>query len=60
MKLDDIQRLLIPRDLMTNDAKLSMDTTRNVLTDWKSFESNSITYFQLAAGIDWFSFSEQL
>ena len=60
IQLDDAQRLSIARDLMKDDAKLWVNTLKNVLVDWTTFQKKLISYFQLAAGLDSFSFSEQL
>jgi len=60
IRLDDTQRLSIARGLMKNDAKLWVDALKHTLIDWKIFQQRLIAYFQLAAGIDGFSFSEQL
>ena len=58
--LDDVQRLSIARGLMTDDAKLWTETLNTSLVDWSSFQKKLVAYFQLAAGIDSFSFNEQL
>jgi hypothetical protein len=58
--LDNAQRLSVARGLMTDDAKLWTETVRDSLVDWSSFQKRLVTYFQLAAGIDSFSFNEQL
>jgi len=60
INLDDIQRLSVARGLMKDDAKLWADTLKNCPIDWKTFQQKLISYFQLVAGIDCFSFSEQL
>ena len=60
IKLDNTQRLSIARGLMTSDAKLWDDTLKNTPIDWKTFQQKLTTYFQLACGIDCFSFGEQL
>ena len=58
--LDDAQRLSVARGLLTGDAKLWMETLQLSLIDWSSFQKKLVAYFQLAAGIDIFSFNEQL
>jgi hypothetical protein len=60
INLDDIQRLSVARGLMKDDAKLWSDTLKNCPIDWRTFQQKLISYFQLVAGIDCFSFSEQL
>jgi hypothetical protein len=60
ISLDDSQRLSIARGLMIADAKLWVDTLKKSLVDWHYFQKKLIVYFQLAAGVDSFSFSEQL
>ena len=60
IQLDDGQRLSIARGLMKDDAKLWVETLKNVLVDWPTFQNRLVAYFQLAAGLDAFSFSEQL
>jgi hypothetical protein len=60
IKLDNTHRLSVARGLMTGDAKLWEDTVKNTLIDWKTFQQKLTTYFQLACGIDCFSFGEQL
>jgi hypothetical protein len=60
IKLDDKQRLSIARGLMKNDAKLWTETYQDILTDWTEFQRKLIAYFQLASGIDRFSFGQQL
>lgn len=58
--LNDAQRLSVARGLMKDDAKLWTETVRDSFVDWSSFQKNLVAYFQLAAGIDSFSFNEQL
>ena len=58
--LDHTLRLSIARGLMTDDAKLWTETVRDSLVDWSSFQKKLVAYFQLAAGIDSFSFNEHL
>ena len=60
IRLDDTQRLSIARGLMKNDAKLWMETLSTSPMNWSMFQQQLTSYFQLAAGIDCFSFSEQL
>ena len=60
IQLDETQRLSIARGLMKDDAKLWVNTLKNVLVDWTTFQKKLVSYFQLAAGLDSFSFSEQL
>ena len=60
ISLDESQRLSIARGLMVADAKLWADTLKKSLVDWPYFQKKLIVYFQLAAGVDCFSFNEKL